>query len=150
MSNYNTSRNLTKSTFDVIKYYLQNNFMSVYPHEHKLIFVIETPTYYVLDDIKSFIRSVWIKIILRIEKLIGNTSGLIYPIGTQDEINSYNKNSSDLDQNWTWTCKYEFRFNGFNPNSSNIFLDLKNKITSLYEDSNVFYFIENTDVEIKK
>lgn len=125
VSRYNTSRNLTKSTFTTLKWYLDNNFESNMNFDYKLQFSFGTTNYYLYDDIKSYIRSIYLKIILTIEKNISNSNFRVYPLSTNKKtnLNKYN-----------YEYRYEFGFN-FNPNSiSNIFEELKNKILILYPD----------------
>ncbi len=131
ISNYNTTRNLTASTFNMIKYYLKNNFESEYESAYILKFTIGSTNLYAHDEIKSFIRSIYLKIILRIEKLIKNTSNIVYPHAPHNNTSDYIIN--ELTSQYETT--YEFEFN-FDPISLiNIFTDVKNKIISLYENT---------------
>ena len=132
ISNYNTTRNLTASTFNMIKYYLKNNFEFKYESTYVLKFTISSTNLYAHDEIKSFVRSIYLKIILRIEKLIKNTSNIVYPRAPHNNTSDYIINELSAQYETT----YEFEFN-FDPISLiNIFTDVKNKIISLYENTN--------------
>lgn len=134
VSQYNTSRNLTPSTFNLIKYYIDTKFEESIKYNYKIELVIGASNYYLYDDIKSFIRSVYLKIILGIEKNISNSNFKLYPFSSTGNLQKNTKNN--------YNFKYEFGFN-FNPNSiSNVFDELVNKILILYPESNAYYTIE--------
>ncbi len=133
ISNYNTSRNLTASTFSLIKEQLNNRLTGLINFEYKLTFSISAPDYYLYDEVKCFIRSIYLKIILTIEKTITNSNYKLYPLSN---------NNKQIINNFEYICNYEFGFN-FNPVSiSNIFDKMKNKILTIYPESNAYYFIE--------
>jgi endonuclease/exonuclease/phosphatase family metal-dependent hydrolase len=134
ISQYNTSRTLTKTTFNAIKYHLNNNFLNKLSdtNNYELSFFIETYNYYNLDEIKSFVRSIFLKIITHIEK---NT-------GPEQIFMPY---SNDSENNYLNMCEYKFVWTfgfTFNPLSViNIFDDIKNKIINLYQHSSAYYVI---------
>lgn len=150
VSKYNTSRNLTLSTFNTIKWYIDNKFESQINFDYKLKFHFKANNYYVFDDVKSFIRSVYLRIILNIEKNISNSNFKFYPLSTQTKANKMNLSTVNkyaceyaCDHDCEYEYEYEFGFN-FNPNSiSNIFEELKNKILVLYSDVSFCQIIIN-------
>ena len=97
VSKYNTSRNLTKSTFTTLKWYLDNNFEFNINFDYKLQFSFGTTNYYLYDDIKSYIRSIYLKIILTIEKNISNSNFKVYPLSTNINTNIIMNINMNLD-----------------------------------------------------